>query len=72
MREYKKAELMNIGTASVFFLVLVLLGAVFIYKRCKWLSRSDCVGDTTGSGTTVETERMMELVQLKTHQTVVK
>ena len=62
MREFRTADLANIGLAIVIILLLVLVAAVFIYQsyqRYKRLSRSGC--DET-SGTTVEIERMMELV----------
>ena len=64
MREYRTAELMNIGIASVIIVVLVVAGAAFIYQRCKGLNRSD---DT--KGTTLDTERMMELAELTSQET---
>ena len=60
MREFKTADLANIGLASVIILLLVLIAAVFIYQRYKRFYRSGSCGETIG--TTVENERMMELV----------
>ena len=54
---------MKIGIGSVMILLLILAGAAFIYQRWRRLSRS---GETTG--TALETERMMELGEVTTHE----
>ena len=58
MREYRGAEVMNIGIVSVSILVLIVSGGAFIYQRYKRWSRS--AGPT---------ERMEEMVELTSHQT---
>ena len=39
MIEYRRAELMNIGTASVFLVVILVAATALIYRRCQQLSR---------------------------------
>ena len=57
MREYRTAELMNIGAACVVIVVMLVAGVALIYQRCQQLSPS---------GTTLESERMIELTTLHT------
>ena len=64
MREYRTAELMDIGIASVIAVVLAVAAAAFVYLRWARLNRP---ADTTG--TSRENERMMELVDVTTHET---
>ena len=68
MREYRDAKPGIIQGASVIILGILLVAAVFIYRRWQRLSRSGSGDDTTRP--TVETEEMMELVELPSRQTV--
>ena len=67
MAQYRNAELVNIGTASVVILALVLAGVAFIYQRCHQLG---CSGTTKATKGTLQTERMVELEELTSLQTV--
>ena len=67
MEEYRTAELMNIGTASVIILVLLVAGVAFIYQRCRQLSSSV---PTKGTKGTLQAERMVELEELTSLETV--
>ena len=55
---------MNIGTASVMIVALLLGGIAFIYYRCHHLSRS-----LAYQRKTVQAERLKELVGLTSHPT---
>ena len=58
---------MNIGTASVAILALVLAGVAFIYQRCQQLG---CSVTTKGLKATLQKERLTELEELSSLQTL--
>ena len=67
MRDYRRAEILNIGLACVTVLVLLLVAAVFIYKRCNRSGQSSSGDDL--KGTNVKSERMLEVVEIRSQQT---